>query len=144
MFICDLGVKHFCYIITDGEVVEDFNVVPINCINDLVQLLRTHTTRDDTYLIERQLNRNVKCAKLQAALETFCVVTNKRYRLVNPKHKYTRLPIEYVRGKRTLVTYGDAQLNDLNASDELKARVRAMKKRDDFYDCVYMWKTTEL
>lgn len=145
----DIGIKNFCYLICKlhNEKLEiiDFEIVSLTqpLIASTIFLLDKITSLPDIekYFIELQNYRNVKCIKIETAIETYLRINRLYFAKVHPFKKLKSLGIfssSYFIRKKRVVEHGEKFLTHVVLSQKVSSKLSELKKKDDFFDCFLM------
>lgn len=146
MFLfCDIGTKNFCYLICD-EKKEILNFEILNfekdTINSVLRFLQSLSTYSFTSVfIEAQIFKNAKCLRIETVIATYLTLNKIPFKLVQASKKYRLLGFsshDYRLRKKFVVEKGAEMLKDAVTSDDIRQRIKDLKKKDDVYDCILM------
>ncbi len=141
----DIGSKNFCYLCVDNEKILDWNLISIKSLEELVEIL--DSINFDFLFLEKQMSINSVCIKFQTACETYCILKEKKYRLVSPKHKFDFFKVHfknYYERKQWVISKGKEILFKKYPNSIFVDKVLQSKKKDDFFDCLLMSITEEI
>lgn len=135
----DIGIKNLCIIIVEDDVVRLAKLYQLgnNYINKIVEIMDTVFDKNiDVFLIEKQLNKNVKCMRIETAIETYCIINKLKYKKVHPRDKYKHYSVyfeKYYDRKKWVVQKGTEIFSEFFNYD-----ITESKKKDDLCDCIIM------
>lgn len=135
----DVGIKNLCIVIADHEEIKLAKVYQLgnNYMSKVIEILKEVTlVKPDLVLIEKQLNRNIKCLKVEVAIESYCIITGLDYKKVHPKDKYKKYQVsfeKYNERKKWVVEVGTNIYKDF-----FNYSIDSFKKKDDLCDCIIM------
>lgn len=139
----DIGMKNFCIVVANDsniEMAEIYNLTKSSYIEDVIKILEDIIKKIpeiDIILIEKQLSKNIKCHKIETAIETYCIINRINYKKVHPKKKYKVYNIDlksYFHRKKWVIEKGAYIFEKYYNNYPLES----FKKKDDLCDCIIM------
>jgi hypothetical protein len=135
----DIGIKNLCIVIVNNNEVKVSNLykLPVNYIKEAINVLKSVIPiSPEIVLIEKQLNKNIKCSKVEIAIEVYCLLNNIKYKKIHPNDKYKKYNIsfpKYNERKKWVVEKGRYLFGDY-----YNYSIDSFKKKDDLCDCIIM------
>jgi len=140
----DPGIVNCCFLLYDNEnsTVHDFFIKSVKDVSICYDILEKLLPVIKSIHVEKQVSKNTKCLKIEAAINTFCLCNKLIFELINARLKTVLLNIpkstSYYNRKKKIVEFGTILLDNKTILYDNREKINNLEKKDDFFDCLLM------